>query len=183
MSSPPTLHVAVDGDDTWPGTQDRPLRTLLEARDRVRQGKRERDGPITVLLHSGTHELTETLELSSADSGTESAPVTYLAAPGERVTISGGRRLDCRWQPYRDGIMQCHLPASQRELDFGQLFVNGERQTRARYPNRDDSDPKAHFGHILAAGKISDDIPDPHPGPNDDMLFSGGAPRGMLTIR
>jgi hypothetical protein len=179
MSGALTLHVAVEGEDSWPGTQDRPLRTLHEAQHRVRQGKREHRGPITVLLHGGTHELATTLELSSADSGTESAPVTYRAAPGEWVTISGGRRLDCRWQPYRDGIMQCRLPSGQRELDFSQLFVNGERQTRARYPDRDDSDPKTHSGHILAAGKIADDIPDPHPGPNDDMLFSGGAPRGM----
>src|SRR5215217_3159026 len=179
MSGALRLHVALDGNDTWPGTQDRPLRTLHEARDRVRQGKREQSGPITVLLHGGTHELSTTLELSSADSGTEFAPVTYLAAPGELVTISGGRRLDCLWRPYGDGILQCQLPAGQRELDFSQLFINGQRQTLARYPNRDDSDPKAHSGYILAAGKISGDIPDPRPGPNDDMLFSGGAPRGI----
>ncbi len=179
MSDAFSLHVAVDGDDAWSGTGERPVRTLHTARDRVRQLKQDHPGPITVLVHGGTHELATSLELTHADSGTESAPITYRAAPRELVTISGGRRLDCRWQPYRDGIMQCRLPADKRELAFSQLFVNGRRQILARYPNRDDSDPRAYSGYILAAGKIADDIPDPLPGPNDDMTFSGGAPRGI----
>lgn len=175
------LHVTLNGDDTWPGTADQPLRTLHAARDTVRLHKGQHIGPIIVLVHAGTHELAETLELTAADSGTEASPVTYRAAPGELVTISGGRRLACHWQPYRDGIMQCELPADQREFAFSQLFVNGRRQILARYPNRDDSNPKAYSGYILAAGQIADDIPDPRPGPNDDMLFSGGAPRGITV--
>jgi hypothetical protein len=174
-----TLHVAVDGDDSGSGAYGQPLRSLHATRDRVRQLKRGHDGPIRIVVHGGNYELPAPLELTSADSGGENAPITYRAAPGELVTVSGGRRLDCQWQPYRGGIMRCELPPGQRELDFSQLFVNGRRQTLARYPNCDDSDPKSYSGYVLAAGKIADEVADPRPGPNDDMIFSGGAPRGI----
>ena len=173
------VHVALDGDDSWPGTEDSPVRTLHAARDLARQIRWGPPSPITILVHGGTYELFAPLTLTAHDSGAESATVTYLAEPGKMVTISGGQRLDCHWQPYRDGIMMCRLPADQRWLKFSQLFVDGKRQTLARYPNRDDSAPKSYSGYVLAAGKIEDDVPDPRPGPNDDMVFSGGAPRGI----
>jgi hypothetical protein len=96
------------------------------------------------------------------------------------VTISGSRALDCRWKPYRDGILMCDLPAvKQGELRFSQLFVNGKRQTLARFPNRDDSKP-GRSGYIQPAARIPDGRQDPKPGENDDMAFSGGAPRGIF---
>ncbi len=179
MSADICLHVAPDGDDSWPGTEDSPVRTLHAAQDLARQIRWGPPSPITILVHGGTYELSAPLNLKAPDSGEESAPVTYLAEPGEMVTISGGQRLNCHWQPFRDGIMMCRLPVDQRWLTFGQLFVNGKRQTLARYPNRDDAAPKSYSGYVLAAGKIGDDVLDPRPGPNDDMVFSGGAPRGI----
>jgi hypothetical protein len=180
MTDHASLHVAVDGDDRWAGTRGRPLRTLHAARDRVQKLKREASGPITVTMHAGTYELPRTLELSRVDSGTAIAPITYEAAQDELVTISGGRQLACAWQLYRDGVVRCPLSEAARgELDFTQLFVNGKRQIRARFPNRDESDLKAHSGYVRAAGKIGDEVIDPHPGPNDDMGFSGAPPRGI----
>jgi hypothetical protein len=117
---------------------------------------------------------------SPEDSGSAASPVVFAAAPGERVTISGSCTLDCRWKPYRDGILMCDLPAvKQGGVRFSQLFVNGKRQTLARFPNRDDSKP-GRSGYIHPVGPIPDGLPDPKPGENDDMTFSGGAPRGIL---
>ena len=49
--------------------------------------------------------------------------------------ISGGVRLnDLKWEPYKDGIMQAKVPAG---FATDQLFVNGQRQPMARYPNFD----------------------------------------------
>jgi hypothetical protein len=64
-------------------------------------------------------------------------------------------------------------------LDFTQLFVNGKRQTRARYPNADPSDPKRYTGYLQAAGTVGDEVTDPVPGNDDDMTFSGGSVRGV----
>lgn len=181
MKSDIHLYVATYGNDSQPGTKDLPFATLAKARHAVRELKRDNEGPITVLVRGGTYYLENTLELFPGDSGTPSAPVTYAAYPGELVTISGGRKLECRWHQYRDGILMCELPeVKEGGLGFTQLFVNGKRQIRARFPNYDDSAPKEFSGYIRAAGKVSDEIQDLDPGPDDDMTFSGGAPRGVL---
>jgi hypothetical protein len=175
------FYVATDGSDVNPGTEEKPFATLARARDAVRESKKDKLGSITVLVRGGTYYMNEPLLLGPEDSGTAGESVTYAAYPGELVTISGGRRLDCEWKPYKDGIVICELPEVKRgDLDFAQLFVNGKRQIRARYPNYDDSDPKNFTGYILAAGRLGNDAPDPNPGPNDDMTFSSGAPRGVV---
>jgi hypothetical protein len=50
------------------------------------------------------------------------------------VSLSGGTPLRLQWTAYRDGIMRAKVPPGTRT---DQLFVNGERQTLARYPNYD----------------------------------------------
>ena len=130
--------------------------------------------PIHVIVRGGVYYLNEPLEFRAGDSGTAVAPIVYAAHPGELVTVSGGQRLACDWCSLPRWHRDVHAPdPGARPWDFSQLFINGRRQTLARYPNRDDSAPKAYSGYVLAAGKIGDDVPDPHPGPNDDMVFSG----------
>ena len=62
--------------------------------------------------------------------------------------------------------------------EFTQLFVNGKRQIRARYPNYDPSDP-GKSGYIHAAGPIPAGTANPYAGPDEDMTFSTQAPRGI----
>jgi Right handed beta helix region len=174
------IYVSNLGNDRYTGTKDRPFASLLKAQQRVRELKQKVREQIDVLVREGTYYMREPLTLSAVDSGALGAAITYSAYPGERVTISGGRRLKCVWQDYRDGIKMCVLPEVRSgELDFTQLFVNGKRQVRARYPNEDSSVP-GKTGYVLAAGEIGQHISDPNPGPNDDMSFSGAAPRGIV---
>ncbi len=168
--------VSTNGDDQNGGTQEAPFATI----HRAQRAARERGLPVTITIRAGTYSLGRTLSFSSEDSGISSGQVTYRAYPGEPVTLSGGVRLTCDWHPYKNGIMMCRLPqAAVGKLTFDQLFVNGKRQIRARYPNYDNSDPKNFTGYIRAASDLSDDIPNPHPDPNEDMSFSSGAPRGV----
>lgn len=118
------IHVSPTGDDGNSGTADRPLRSFAAAQQAVRTAKGE-----TVLFHAGTYYLRGTIVITPEDSGT-----TYAAAPGETVVISGGAKLELRWQPHRDGILQAQTPPG---LSIDQLFVNGQRQHMARYPNFD----------------------------------------------
>jgi len=142
------LYVSPDGDDANPGTKDKPLATLTAARDRVREIKK--DKPVTVLLRGGKHRLAETLVLGPADSGTADAPVTYAAVPGEKVTLVGSRKLELQWTPHTDGIFKASVPA---DLAFDQLFVNGVRQVRARFPNYDPAAPlRSGTGYHLVTG-------------------------------
>ena len=175
-----TFYVAEDGDDDNPGTKEEPFFTLHRARDAVREIKRTARGPITVVVRAGTYYLDAPLVFGPEDSGTAEAPITYAAYPGELVTISGGVKLDCRWRAYKDGIMMCELPAVKSgELSFTQLFVNGKRQHRARYPNYDNSDPGV-TGYVLPIGAISPDVAAPDPDPNEDMTHNNPGPRGIV---
>ena len=176
------FYVATDGKDANPGTENKPFATLPRAREVVRSLKGRAKGPIKVFVHGGTYYQDEPLVFGPEDSGTAEAPVIFAAFPGERVTLSGGRKLDCRWTPYQDGIMMCQLPAVKKgRLLFTQLFVNGRRQIPARFPNYDPENPLVHGrGYLNAASKVGDEVQAPHPDANDDMTFSGGAPRGII---
>ena len=126
------LFVAPDGDDSGPGTIDRPLATLDGAKAKVRQVKKSADAPITVRLREGTYYLSSPIVFEPEDSGTAEAPVTYAAYRDERVVVSGGRRITPKWSTHTGGILKADVARHK----FDQLFVDGRRQTLARWPNR-----------------------------------------------
>ncbi|MCL5745881.1 MAG: signaling protein, partial [Acidobacteria bacterium] len=119
------------------------------ARHAVRQARQKSHCPITVHFRAGTYYLPATVGFTPEDSGTAATPIAYIAEPGETVVLSGGTRLRIEWRPYRDGILQAHVPPG---LTTDQLFVNGQRQPMARYPNRD---PHARYFEGRAAGTAS----------------------------
>jgi hypothetical protein len=133
-----TLYVATTGNDRDQGSKEKPLATIAKAKQLIRELKRRTKSPITVLLRKGTYYLDETLVFEPEDSGSAEQPITYAAYPGELVTLSGGQKLLCNWKPYKNGIMVCSLSEVQgAKLAFTQLFVDGKRQIRARFPNYD----------------------------------------------
>lgn len=137
-------YVAPGGDDADPGALERPFATLQRAQAAVRQS------PGPVRLRGGTHYLQETLVFRAEDSGTRAAPVVYEAYGDEEPVISGGIRLEALdWRPYQDGIYQAKVPA---DLRTEEIFVNGERQILARYPN---FDPPAQYFDGFAEDAIS----------------------------
>jgi hypothetical protein len=181
-----TFYVATNGNDNNPGTKQKPFATLFRARDAVRQLKKTANRPIKVLVRAGTHYLDKPLVFGPADSGTAEAPITYAAYPGELVTISGGRKLDCKWVSssvkWSKGVspMMCRLPAvKEGDLNFTQLFVNGKRQYLARYPNYDNSEP-GKSGYIWPEDRIPRSVKDPNPDQNEDMTHNNVSPRGII---
>ncbi|MAG36776.1 MAG: hypothetical protein CL878_11125, partial [Dehalococcoidia bacterium] len=148
---PIRFYVATDGNDAWSGTQaapatgrpDGPFATLTKARDAIREF-RARAGlkqPVTVLVRGGRHHCGQTLVLTKQDSGTYEYPITYAAYPGEQPILSGGVRID-GWRPYRGNILQAEFPAGKGDKSrFRQLFYDGKRQIRARWPNYDPDNP------------------------------------------
>ncbi len=93
-----------------------------------------------MVLLPGTHYLPATLVLTEEDSGTQ-----WRGSSRGEAVVSGGLRLDLAWIPYRDGIWQAPVPPG---LAMDPLFVDGERQQLARYP---DFDPRVrHFSGYAA---------------------------------
>ena len=129
-----TLHVSPAGNDANPGTSAKPLATLTAAQKQVRQSVGRE--AVTVLLHRGTFDLPEALCFTAQDSGTKEFPIIYTAAPDETPVISGGSQLALAWERATNlpGVFQSGVPAG---LEMDQLFVNGQRQWMARFPNRE----------------------------------------------
>ena len=133
------FHVAVDGDDTNPGTLDRPFATLHRARDAVRNLKQDTGltTPVTVMVRGGKYFLDCPLVLNEQDSGSRDFPIVYTSHPGEEVVISGGVRLT-GWEQHQDNIFKAKLPPGSWSVSKSrQLTYNGKLQVRARLPNFD----------------------------------------------
>jgi len=128
------IHISPTGDDRNPATFVAPILTLTRALQLSRERKRQTGFPAFLLLHAGVYELAETLRLTSDDAGTAACPLRIEAFGDGEVVLSGGSRLQLQWKPYRDGIYQASVP---RGTKTDQLFVNGQRQILARYPNFD----------------------------------------------
>lgn len=148
LASAPLLaqpfYVSPSGDDRNPGSLEKPFATLEHAR----QSRRGHPGDI--ILRGGTYYLPAPVVFTADDSGTPEHPVVIQSYPGEKPVISGGIRLQSLdWQPYKDGILKTLVPA---DLQTEEIFVNGERQILARYPN---FDPAAQYFDGFAADAIS----------------------------
>jgi hypothetical protein len=123
------VYVSPEGNNSNKGTKTAPFATIDRAQVFVRSIK----GPVVVYLRAGTYYLKNTIVFTEADSRKANEAVTYEAFPGEKVTISGAQPIKkLNWQPYQNGIFQTKVNA---DLLFDQLFVNGELQRMARYPN------------------------------------------------
>ena len=111
-----TLHVSPRGSDTGPGTKAKPFATLERCRDEIRALKRGGPlpkGGVLVVIHGGDYVVTRAFTLSGEDSGTESAPVRYAAAPGEKPVFTGGKRL-VGWRRLPDASAWPLLPDEAR---------------------------------------------------------------------
>jgi hypothetical protein len=119
-----TLHVSPSGNDSNPGTLDKPLASLEGARDRLRAVRKSGlvpAGSLVVIVHAGEYRVARTLQLASEDSGTESSPVVFRAAPGETARFAGGVRLH-GFKPVTDPELLGRMPgvakAKAVELDL-----------------------------------------------------------------
>jgi len=136
LSNAAEYFVSPNGSDKNPGTSEQPFSSLTRARDAIRELKRLRglpEGGVTVWIGEGTYYLSEPVVFGPEDSGTANKPIVYASLPNQKPTISGGMKIDGQWEPFRDGILMCKVEGVNE--GFGQLFVDGKRQVRARHPN------------------------------------------------
>lgn len=134
------IYVNPAGDDSQPGTSSAPVATLAQAQQLARNIAGQE--LITVHVADGTYYLPSTLVFSSADSGTEAAPIVYRAENEGGAVLSGGSRLPLAWRPDRDGIYAATTPD---DIEIDQLFVDGRNQRMARYPNYDATQTTAAY--------------------------------------
>ncbi|MEX0324619.1 MAG: right-handed parallel beta-helix repeat-containing protein [Puniceicoccaceae bacterium] len=126
------------GSDANEGTLERPLKSLGCLPGKLRELRREYayPRPVEVILRDGTYRLEESLLLDAPELGA----VTLRAENEGGATISGGRVVS-GWQEAVVGgrtVWKTTLPeVAERKWYFRELFVNGERRPRARWPKFD----------------------------------------------
>lgn len=154
-SAQTVLYVATDGDDASAGTRERPLASLTKAQQVVREKLAAGlEGNVLVLIRGGVYELSEPLRFGPEDCAQAPCWVMYSAYPGERVVISGGRRIS-GWQPDKDGVWSATLPAvAEGKWRFRQLYSGQGRAIRARTPNANEDAPY----WTLADAQMSPDL-------------------------
>lgn len=131
------IYVSSNGDDSNAGTVEKPLATLIGARDVIREYKKK--GSIQqsffVVIEDGTYYMTTPLVLSPEDSGTEEFPVIYKAAEGAKPIFSGGRKVS-GFRINKKGLWETKVSETlDNNWNFDQLYVNEKRATLARTPN------------------------------------------------
>ena len=137
-------YVSPAGSDDQPGTLDKPFATLA----RVQKAARQKPG--SIFLRGGTYYLPQPLTFIAADSGTKASPIRWQAYPNETPVLSGGMPLrGLQWQPFTNGIFSAKVP---NDFLTEEIFVNGQRQILARYPNFDST---AQYFDGFAADAIS----------------------------
>ena len=134
------LHVSPNGKDSDSGTRSAPFENLSAARDAARKfaGKE----PVTIHVADGVYYLPEPLVLTAADSGSDENPVIYQSVNEGKAVLSGGLRLDLKWEAQADGIFRA---TTSSNIAIDQLFIDGKRQRMARYPNFDPAKPTAAY--------------------------------------
>ncbi len=175
-----TFYVAPNGEDTNPGTQDKPFVSLSGARDAVRTLKQSGSisGPISIIVREGDYRLSASFTLDAQDTGTPDAPVTWQAA-GPDTRLYGGIKLSgeafvpvtdpdvlSRLDPQaRDQVRQVDLKAAgisnigqpldcyRSSPDMPELFFNDERCPVACWPN----EGWATVARIIDSGSIPRD--------------------------
>ncbi len=88
------FYVSPRGKDSNPGTKGKPFATLERARDEVRSWRKQAKlgaGPTTIWLEPGDYQRTNTLELTSEDSGNADGPVVWNSSGVARLL--GGVRV------------------------------------------------------------------------------------------
>lgn len=128
--------VAPGGDDTGRGSVEAPFATLERARDAVREklaGKHRK--AITVVFREGVYALEQAVVFGPDDSGGDNQPIRYAAAPGETVVLTGGWPIT-GWTAGEGNRWTTTIPqVADGTWRFRQLFVDGERLPRGRFPN------------------------------------------------
>jgi hypothetical protein len=122
-----TIYVSTAGNDTNPGTKEKPVSTFAKAQQLVR--KLPEGASVKVLFARGVYYLPETIGFTEDDNN---ASVLYQAEEEGEAIISGGTLLKLEWKQSEKGIFVAKVEGNPF---IDQLYINGKRQRMARFPN------------------------------------------------
>ena len=156
------LYVAPTGDDSHSGDRERPLATLVGARDAVAailadEGHPEGGG--TVLFAGGVYPITQRVTFGAQHAGTADAPIVFRAQEGHEPQFSGAVTLDpSDFRPVTDRDVLERIPEEARDhvrvlnlsdygIDPGQHFARGHSIHFKSWLPRGPETPELIFNH------------------------------------
>lgn len=125
------IYVSPSGNNTYNGLKEKPFKTLKKALEKAKSIQRDENERITVHLLQGDYHLSSTLVITP-----ELNNINIVGEGVDKVTIKGSKIIDTKWESFNENIWVTDIDTS---LDFNQLFINGEKQILARYPNYDEN--------------------------------------------
>ena len=144
------IYVSPSGNDSSSGTISQPVKTLNRARNIVRANNQNMVDDITVFLRGGLYQLSSQFTLTPDDSGTNGHKVIYKNYPNEKPIISGGKTVG-NWTA-EGALWKSYIGPN---LVIRQLYVNGEREIRARSEQPLPIFQKTTDGYLLNTPDIS----------------------------
>jgi parallel beta-helix repeat protein len=126
------IFVSSGGNDAWNGLsatrsgENGPVANLEIALKRATEEKVHE-----IQFLAGRYELKAPVQIGPRHSGTLERPLIIRAQEGAKVVLSGGRKME-GWKRSESNPAIWQAKAG---WEFRQLFINGERKTRARTPN------------------------------------------------
>lgn len=124
------FYVSPTGLDNNPGTETQPFRTIEKAKQTIRTINSSMMSDIIVYLRNGIYQLSSPLTFESTDSGNNGFNIIYQNYPNEVPMLTGGKVVT-GWMiaDQNKNIWKTNVGT---DLDTRQLYVNGQRATRAK---------------------------------------------------
>lgn len=124
------IWVSPSGSDAFPGTKEKPVKTLQHARDmarNLRKASSYMQADIEIILREGNYFLSKPLFLTPEDSGTQYSKTIYKADKDAKVVLNGGVQV-IGWERVEGNVYKAKL---DRDTKLRSLFVNGKRKRMA----------------------------------------------------
>lgn len=125
------LYISPSGSDEAGGSLAKPFRTLGRAVSRVGEDA-GLYGKINIFLREGSYYLETPVELNERTLGSRDTPLLITNYRNEPVSVTGAAGVTPQWSVYEGPVWMADIGPG-RMVDA--LYVNGERQIMARYPN------------------------------------------------
>ena len=137
-----TIYVSPLGNnETADGSEQHPFADITAAKEAVKKAKKG-NTPVDVIFKEGRYPVEQTITFTAADSGTQNAPVRYMAEEGAKVVFTGASKLDVtKFEPVsgkmqdrihknaKGKVLQMDLAGQgiKKELaDFTAIYENGQ---------------------------------------------------------
>lgn len=149
------IYLSPEGNDSNPGTIDKPLASLPGACKMAREYRKSGniEGVLEIIALSGEYFMMQPLILSDEDSGTPASPLVFKTDQGSKAIFRGGIQIT-GFEEVNDKLWRAFIPqVAWYDSYFEQLYVNGARATRAKSPNEGFFRVKNVFETVLEKGE------------------------------